>query len=1336
MAAFSCPEGQAAMPQQRYDLSNEHVNAFAQDSLGFVWVATANGLNKSYGKSYDIYFHDKDDPRSIPSNNIMGLAVGPDSTLWVATARGVCARHPSMSGFTRYAVMDSDYGTETNIHGFLNYCGRMFAFGYNGLYELDSKSHTMVLRLKIERQAIIAATADNDGYMWVSNGPELIRLDKSLRIVSKLALPAGVHVSCLLPADNERLIIGTNNGICYISIRDNSVMPGPSMFDGTTVSSMLWLGDDALMVCTGNRGVMIWHPSTGVADRSYRNMSFDKISSTDITTAMMARDGIVWVGTFDSGLFLISDRKQIFNTDKRLSDMLRNRFVTRVTADGTGRMWIGTRYNGLYSYNPADGNYVNYKSVNTPWLRQFNSDFVQDLYCDSRNHLWMGYGEALVVCDILPSGQLRLKKAWPGIGNVVTMAEDNTGRIWAGTSEDGIHIIGTDFERQNRVNSTVSNSNNITRIIPFGNDKMLFSAYADNIYVIDAGSMVSEALDNRWQNEWNAVIDFTLDQKGRLWLGTYDNGLICYDMQADTIHKYNNFLSNDIVAVQEDRDGDIWVSSSYGLYRIDNDTDGIRTYLQRDGIGGNQFHEKCRYIDASGNIYFGGNAGLDGITPSNVDTVRKGIPVYLTDITMLRGQDDISVDSVAPNISYLKSIELSHDNNAVTLGFTGLCYDSPEYMEYAYRLDGFDDVWINSGTHNRAVYSNLPPGNYTFMVVVKNSDGQWGEPTRLLDITVKQAPWLHPLAIIGYITVALVLILLANRLYLRARIAKKRYALARMQVEQERNNTENKVTFYNNISHELRTPLTMVYAPVKLLRSNYRNLSPQQINDSLEFIDKNIDRLLRLTNQLLSFRDIKDKSLPLKVGRHDVVAQLDSLVRIYNIYAAEKDISVRLVCPYSTLTVTYDSDKLDKIVNNLIFNATKYTPAHGHITVEASLIAAPDGVGTTSATWLEIRVVDDGIGIEPGGLSGLFVRFRRLVNPERRDKIKGFGIGLNFVRHLVGVHKGTIHADRNSVKGMTFTVSLPVADDAYTPDEHADDDLDALKQTLGTDDASAAMNAGRGSDMDMTDDGVIHDSDRPRLLIVEDRPEMNAFIRDLFADRFEVLTASDGAEGLHRAIETVPDVIITDVMMPQMDGYAMTTAIKADPATCHVPVIMLTAKTRDEDRISGYSAGADMYLVKPFNPNVLISMVDSLMARKERLRSEIVADAGRTPAAKADDDLTLLDRQFLDRLYAYIEDNIDNCEFNVNLLGREMGFSRTNLYRKIKALTGVTPIDLLRVCRLNRAAELLLTRKYSILEISEMTGFGTQSHFSNLFKRHFGVTPREYTGQPPVTPQA
>jgi signal transduction histidine kinase/DNA-binding response OmpR family regulator/ligand-binding sensor domain-containing protein len=1306
------------MPQQRVDLSNDHINAFAQDSLGFVWVGTANGLCKSYGKSYDLYFHDKNDPCTLTANNISGLTVGSDGTLWVATTKGVCARHPGCDGFSRYDISGDDASAETNMRGVVEYSDGLLAYGYNGLYAINVDDKTVAMRMRLDRRTIIGAAIDSLGYLWVAADSELLRLDRSLRVVSKLATGTTINA---IASHGDKLLIATNSGVRVLDIDNHRLHAGPAECAGMVVNSIVPLGSDAVMICTANRGAMVWHEGrVPKVDHTYRNFNFGGLTSADITTAMMAADGNVWVGTFDSGLTLVTNRRQMFNNDRVLANLLRSRFVTRVSGDANGRLWIGTRYNGIISYDSTTGTSTHYAGENAAWLRDFSSDFVQELMCDSHKRLWVGYADALMVCDILPGGQLKLIKSWLHTGDVVTMAEDSAGRIWAGTADGGIYMVDTDLIRH-RISASGSASANITCIIPLAPDKMLFSAYGDDIYMIDTGTLVLAPLDRRFKQEWNSAIDLYRDSQGRLWVGTYDKGLLRYDIKAKTLHRYTDFLSNDIVAVAEDRQRNIWVSSSYGIYRVDGQTGSISTYLQNNGIDGNQFHEKCHYRMPDGLIYFGGNSGIVELSPADAKTSRTKTPVHITDIMLLRG-NETDTDGMGSDVAYTRTLTLDHHNNAVSLTFTGLSYSAPEYMEYAYCLKGLDDIWIYSGTHNNAVYSNLPPGHYTFMVKVKTSDGHWDDPVSLLDITVKRTPWLHPLALIAYAVILLLLIFVGNRLYLRAKVAKKRYALARMQVEQERRNTENKINFYNNISHELRTPLTMVYAPVKLLRNGISSMSQQQIDENLEFIDTNIDRLLRLTKQLLSFRNINDQSLPLQVGQYDVVAQLDNLVRIYNIYAAEKDITVRFVCPYTRLTVTYDSDKLDKIVNNLLFNATKYTPEHGHITLEASLIAAPEGAsGTNSATWFEIRVIDDGIGVDSSSLSKIFDRFRRLVGADHRDKINGFGIGLNYVNHLVEMHKGIIRATRNAGKGMTFVVALPVAPDAYSLEEQA-----------------PAIDASEMSGEEMPESETVetkNDADtaeRQRLLVVEDSAEMLKFIRDIFAERFDVTTATDGVEGLHMAIETGPDVIITDAMMPGMDGYSLISAIKADPNTSHVPVIMLTAKTSDEDRINSYRVGADMYISKPFNPNVLVSMVDGLLTRTERLRNAIMADAGRSTTPVNSDDLSPLDRQFLDKLYAYIEENMSNSDFNVNLLGREMGLSRTNLYRKIKALTGVTPIDLLRVCRLNRAAELLLSRQYSMLEISEMTGFGTQSHFSSLFKRHFGVPPREYNGQPPV----
>ncbi len=954
----------------------------------------------------------------------------------------------------------------------------------------------------------------------------------------------------------------------------------------------------------------------------------------------------------------------------------------------------------------------------------------------------------LFVCSLSEGPFLHNLKTFPRIGNVVTIAEDAQNRVWVGSSDGGIRIFNPDLTDVSPEASPLFSQSNITRLLPYNDKTMLAASYLENIYLIDLENLTATALNPHNQSQWDTAIDVYRARNGHLWIGTYDNGLIAYDPQSRRLRHFTDFRSHDILAIREDAEGNIWCCSSYGIYRIDPNTARINTYLKHDGITGNQYHEKCSFTDSEGNIYFGGNYGIQQVIPANVDGIRRNIPIYLTELNTLNRKPDADDTLATTDLPFLKRLDLDYDNNALSIGFTGLNYDAR--MEYAYMLEGFDKMWMFPGEYNHAIYSNLPAGKYRFLVKVKDND-TWSEATELLEVSVAEAPWLHPLAKIGYALFLLLLILMLTQLYIRLRLEKERLTLAEKQMEDERLMSQRKLNFFNNISHELRTPITLIYAPVKFLRKHYRSMPPQEVENSLEYIDKNVDRLLTLTTQILKFRTIQGESLPLQVQWHDPVTQIDNIIRLYNIYAAEKDLQVKFISSHQSIKAVYDSDKLEKIINNLLFNAVKYTPPKGHITVRLEISDHPEGAPDTSlGTYMEIQVIDDGVGIPAEERKSIFTRFKRFFNPFSNRKEGGFGIGLNFVKHLVVKHHGAITYRPNAVKGTTFIVDIPVEPSAYTEKEWAPDNPDAQTtqptdhEALPTviteprtpapstgsipaepaDEASETASAPETHEEE-PEPAAEAEPARHKLLVVEDKAEMADFIASVFASEADVTIAADGHTGIQKAMEELPDVIISDVMMPLMTGYEMLSRIKNEPATCHIPVVLLTAKSRDEDKIKGYDTGADLYMEKPFNPEVLHSAVNSILAKLERQKHQVVQTAGtaETPSA---DEMAPLDRKFLTRLYAYINENIGNSELNVNLLGRELGFSRTNFYRKIKALTGVTPNDLLRVCRLNRAAQLLLTREYTIGEISDMTGFGTQSHFSNLFKRQFGVTPRDY----------
>lgn len=1323
----------------RDDLSNLHVNALAQDSLGYIWVGTANGLCRDKGKGYDIFFSDKSDPATIPSNNVTALRYD-NGVLWVATARGVASKAADSNSFIRYSVK-SDKLAEGYYRGFFRFNGKLYTYGYNGLYEIDTESHTLVPRVSFDHRDIEAAAIDSSGNLWVSSGNELVCLDPQLHIVKRIALPESNLTSAMLP-DGDDIILGTQSGLMLLRPSLSSVMPmpGASALREIPINTVLPLGEtDRILVGTRGRGPLVFDKSTGSLIDLNSKTSFGDVLSIDITALILDKEHNLWLGTFDKGVFMMSNRSSTFNNDRKLIDAFKDSFITRVTGDDRGNLWIGTRYRGLSCVDRATGKVTAFTRTDTPWLSHFPAQFVQEIFIDSSGRLWVGMDDGLFTCRPGAGPSLSNPRIFPHSGNVVTIAEAPDHTVWVGYSDRGIRRFSPDGEPIDKPGSSpLFTSDNITRILPYDESHMLVASFLDNIYLVNTENFTATALDSEFQQQWDMAIDVFQSRNGTLWIGTYDNGLLAYNPRNRQFRHYTDFKSHDILAVREDSHGNIWCSSSYGIYRIDPQSGGITSYLKQDGIPGNQYHEKCSYTDADGFIFFGGNYGLQQIQPDNVTTLRHNIPIYLTELRTLNREAD-NDEITQTDLPFLKKLDLDYDNNALSIGFTGLNYNSP--VEYAYMLEGFDKMWIYTGEYNHAIYSNLPPGNYSFLVKVKEND-LWSDPTHLLSVSVAEAPWLHPLAKTAYLLLAIVMIVLLTQLYIRLRLEKERLTLAEKKVEDERQMSQRKVNFFNNISHELRTPITLIYAPVKYLHKNHRNLSQQEIENTLDYIDKNVDRLLALTTQILKFRTVQGETLPLKVGEYDPVTQIDNIIRLYNIYAAEKDLSVTFTSSREPFKAVYDSDKLEKIINNLLFNAVKYTPPKGHITVRLDVTDNPEGVvDNRLGTYMEIQVIDDGVGIPADQDQSLFTRFKRFINPFSFRKEGGFGIGLNFVKNLVAKHHGVITHRANTVKGTTFIVDIPIMREAYDESEWISDtddeemtatsvgDHNPVVPTTLSDEvvAAAAVAAAADEVPDDDSDSATETSipERHKILVVEDKKEMADFIASVFAGEADVIIAPDGLSGLQKAADELPDVIISDVMMPLMNGYEMLSRIKNEAATCHIPVVLLSAKSRDEDRITGYDTGADLYMAKPFNPQVLRSAVNSILAKIERQKHQVVSTAGTSQEPVADE-MSPLDRKFLTKLYAYINENIANSDLNVNLLGRDLGFSRTNFYRKIKALTGVTPNELLRVCRLNRAAQLLCTREYTIGEISDMTGFGTQSHFSNLFKKQFGVTPSAY----------
>ncbi len=1348
---------QAAIPVSRSELSNHCVTDIEQDPYGYIWIATANGLCKSYGTEYKIYFADTSDRTTIPTNQILGLYTDRTGRLWVTTTGGICSLDPDKKSFRRYTVEGHPQDAVAGL-GFIEFSGRLFAYGGKGLYEIAIDSATLRLVVSIDGEVVRSAIEGPDRQLWLTNGTTLMSFDRNLSQTARLTFNNGNRIVSLA-CDSDHIFLGTPQGMKSLNFKNLVVSPTHIGSD-VEVNNILIMPDRRIIVSTGNRGVIVYDIASGKIGKTYRAIDFGELKTEEINKVFVDRDNNFWVATFDKGIVQFTDRPGMFNANHSLAQAFRNEFVTRVLFDADDNLWVGTRYNGIVFYDrqSKSKHYLNSRTV--PGMSAYVNDFVQSMKFDSDGRLWVGYNNSLIVCRREGKGEISIIKKFPFFTSVVCLAEDSKGRMWVSTDNRGLYVIDKNFEIIHTVGIPAISSNNITKVIPYDENRMLFSAFSDNLYLIDVNSLtISNLAPPPTDNfKLDSAIDLFLDRNRNLWIGTYNHGLLRRDNKTGEVSNCLGLQTDDMVALCQDRKGDIWASSSYGIYRFDDQGNLSNSYLTRDGLGGNQFHEKCVAISPTGQLFFGGNSGIDVITPANHKNISRRIPIYLTGMSIMPDNRPALTGELADRAEHsVSELTLDHDNNSIKLEFFGINYDANGYLEYAYMLKGQDKDFINLNTYNRVTYSNLSAGDYEFLVKARYKDGEWQEPVKLLSLTVKPSPWVSPWAITGYLILFFLLVLLLNRAYLRYRLVKQKYALANERVEQEKRIAANKINFFTNISHELRTPLTLICGPVKHLKQNYNSMSSDQIGDSLEFIDNNIERLMTLINQLLNFRRVNNETLPLKVAESNLGKQLDALASLYNIYAGEKGINIHLDRPdLKLLNLTYDSDKIEKIVSNLIVNAIKYSPDKGEILMKLELTDCPPEITPAdSHRYACLSVTDHGLGIAEKDIPKIFLPFKRLLGLTEK-KTEGFGIGLNFVAHLVKEHKGIIRAVKNPEGGMTFTVILPVSPEAFTKSEYShnvtdfplEGEVDINPEKAGKESASAVLEKSSAADhidSEPDENGINDsalDSARPKMLIVEDNVALNTFLHNLFLDKYNIIEAFNGDEGLKKAFEDYPEIIISDILMPgDVDGFELCRRVKNNNPTSHIPVILMTAKALDENKIEGYNCGADAYVCKPFNPNVLSALVDNLIQRLERQKNYIIATAGATTVPHngeeplPTEELAPLDKKFLEKLYSYIDKSLDNCELNVNLLGKELGFSRTNFYRKVKALTGISPNDLLRVYRLNRAAELLLTREYTIGEVGERTGFGNQSHFSSLFKKHFGVSPRTYVTNRFATPQ-
>lgn len=1303
-------------------LSHYHVRAFCQDSLGYMWIATARGLNRYNGYEFKQYFHDKHDSTTIDNDLIYSLFLDSKQHLWVGTSLGV-NRYDFLSGeFIHY---DTPYYYVEAI--FEDRHGQLWVGTTSGIGIIneDEKKVEFPEDLPPTIRSVNTILEDNRGKLWISTATGLACRNENAEWES-IPFPDNAQVNGICLTQQGIFMVATTSGIFFFDPVTNRLLNIPE-----TLSSKSFLCTGNIhfieeiaplkyLIGTSSNGLCIYDALLQTLEHNPFEYS-KPLDSKQPMRCKVDKQGNIWIGTFDKGIAVFNIEHSIFNRDFHLNNTFRNVFTTRITEDMYHNLWVGTRYQGLYFYG-KDGTIKVYDSTNSLIFNE-NSNLVEELFIDSSGRLWVVCVNRIFCCKFDELGNITVLRMieFDRESGASSITEDKRKNIWFGLSHALFILkegdISGEFEKVL--------DGNISKVYCLADGDIVFSYYESGIYRINEVFEVSKIEMPTKEAEPIAghCVDIFEDRQKRLWLGTYSHGaMYLKDDECRMFGLTDGLPCNDITCIKSDREGNIWMSTAYGLSLLNPDFT-FTNYFECDGTQGDQYHEKATLLRSDGILFFTGNHGLTFFDPRQITHNSNPAPIVIEDMKIQN--ESVRPGGKAPllncDISQTKKIVLDHEHTVISMDYSGIDFLAPQKLTYTYILKGFDQQWNYVGNHRRATYSNLNPGKYTFIVKAINNDGMESLYPATLEIVVKPAPWATWWAYMAYLLVICTILYGFMRLWTKIKMQKQRLESESYERQREREVTEMKMTFFTNISHELRTPLTLISAPVQQLM---RSITPNSKEEKLvQIIARNRDRLHRLIDQLLDFRKMEAGMLALKVQPVDIMENIASILDFYASTAAEKQIAIQFNSHKAALEMWYDTDKLEKIMHNLLSNSIKHTPQGGEIIIETREIsyfevsALYKGIHEPEESYLEIIISDTGTGVPPDKLSELFVRYRQIESSRGlKPDYAGTGIGLNYTKRLTEVHRGAIKAEIRKEGGMCFSFVLPLKD-VYTDIEKA---IPCDIQVYNTDPDYLPDTRPEENDANSLNSHVY------TILIAEDNIELMVYFRQMLGENYNILQAADGTLAWEIMEKQTPDLVLSDVMMPGMSGYDLCARIKKNPAFSHIPVILLTAKISLPDQIEGLSHGADAYICKPFNLDYLQLTIENRLNNREKLRIYYSTPQSLSVREEIPVKLNALDRNFMDKLMELLEKELSAPEMNIDNIAREMAFSRSSFYRKLKGLTNMAPADFVRNYRLKRAAEMIQEGSLSLNEIAFETGFRNYTHFSVLFKKHFGKSPRSY----------
>ncbi|GAB3940821.1 hybrid sensor histidine kinase/response regulator transcription factor [Spirosoma harenae] len=1299
-------------------LSNNSVNCILQDREGFMWFGTNDGLNKYDGYTFTTLRPNPINPaHGFLNSMISGLCESHDNRLWVVTQGGLHEVDKRTGGVIPHLIKASDAERWNFQHSIFEDSQHvLWVSTLSGVarYEPALRRFTL-FRMPDPEATIKTVFEDPQHRLWVGTYQGLYLLDRQTRqfTLVPVSVPAGVAQPSFMAFHLDRrqtMWIATSTagyGLFRLDLGKKPwhlehYNPNGQINPFTFLNSLIIDATGILWLAT-TTGLQRIDPVTNQVYTYRPDPNEPKgISSNTAQTIYRDRVGALWVGT-DNGI----DR-QIMNNKPFMTYQIRpnrgtanlpeNKVVALLPGQN-GNFWIS---NGYTVYRPSvDGKH---SQILTPDILGSNSQFknyTQTFLPDGLGGVWLGTWSGMYHFDPQTGRFTSYPAEVPG----ESVSQGPTGDIWIGgyvSPENGVASFNPHTHQyryykyspqkpdglpDKYVNGVMASKKGdvwvafrkqgLGRLNPVNGRFVHYKAGAKN------------GLND---NDVQAIYE---DDSGTIWVGTQQGGLNRFDSHTATfsaITTRNGLLSNNIVGITSDRVGNLWVSTDKGLCRFNPATNIVRTYQTTNGLPSNDFLRNAVFRQKD-RLFFG---TLNGVVYFNPDSIRddtRPFPVYITELKV-RDQVRLITNPV---------ITLNHDENFLSLSFAALTYSQSELNHYAYQLVGVDQDWVQNGNRHFVNYTNLSPGTYTFRVKAANGDGIWNTKGASVQIVILPPWWATWWAYGIYAFLAIGAIWVFIRFYTNRIRQQQEFELNRREAEQLKTVDELKTRFFSNITHEFRTPLSLILSPVeKLLQDNRFDGSTHQ---TLRLIQRNADQLLRLINQLLDLSKLEARRMDTSLMRGDVVDFVNHMVESFRPAAEQK--GVRLIYSADPITQEYlfDADKWEKILTNLLSNALKFTAEGGQVTVTLQAIKAPLA---DELSGVHLQIADTGIGIAPEHLQHIFDRFYQ-VDTSRTRAYEGTGIGLALVKELVDLIRGAIKVESQQGVGTMFDLILlihPITANAEAPPV-----VLSTKEIVPSEQPSTP--SGKSS---------TEDANAPLVLIVEDNTELREFLASELAFAYRVLKASDGEDGWQLAQTELPDIVISDVMMPRMDGYELTRLLKNTPATDHIAVIMLTAKAAHHSRIEGLQEGADDYLAKPFHLDELHLRLRNLISRQQKLRDQYRQQLAQSDAPQT---LDMVQDIFLHRIYELLETHLSDPSLDVDWLADQLAMSRKTLYRKIHSLVQLAPNELIRQYRLRKAADLLRTG-HTASQTAYLVGFKTPSYFTIVFKEFYHKTPTEF----------